>query len=210
MKIVINKSITMRTIIRISAAVIVAAALIAAALLLRSNRRWQRELESYRQTVQTVLHADSLNRAKTVAIEAKAGSLELYSRKLAEEVQSLQISNRRLQYAAAIGSKVTVHTDQAVLHDTIVLVHTDTVVRIDTMRCLDWSDPWASIKACWHGTDTLAKVKLSVTDSLLLVVHRVPKFKLLGMKFGTKAHEVVVRHTCPHVTTESVLYIKNK
>lgn len=200
----------MRTIIKISTAVIVAAALIAASLLLRSHRRWQRELESYRQTVQTVLYADSLNRAKAVAIEAKASSLELYSRKLAEEVQSLQISNRRLQYAAAIGSKVTVHTDQAVLRDTIVLVHTDTVVRIDTMRCLDWSDQWASVNACWYSTDTLAKVKLNVTDSLLLVVHRVPRFKLLGMKFGTKAHEVVVRHTCPHVTTESVLYVKSK
>lgn len=54
--------------------------------------------------------------------------------------------------------------------------------------CLEYSDKWSSITACFKDTT----VMYSFRDSLALAVHRIPKYKFLWLRWGTKGYRVEV------------------
>lgn len=62
---------------------------------------------------------------------------------------------------------------------------------------LEWSDPWVSLSAT-VGDDT-ARVSLSSRDTLVQVVHRVPR-RFLFIRFGTKCLRQEMVCSNPHTT----------
>ena len=175
------------------------------------GKRWMREADRLRQQLEwqqsTVRRVDSLGTAEATALRVKASEIAALNADLAAEVERLQIANRRLTAAAAVHSVAYVR-DTAYIRDTVVLVRTADTTYIDTLQCLRWSDTWSKVEACHRKGDTVADMLLSVADTLLLTVRREPRWRVLGIRIGTKGYTVAVRHTCPHVETQNVMFVR--
>lgn len=174
-------------------------------------KRWKDESERLRHQLEwqqtTIRNVDSLRTAEATALRVKASEIAAINAELAAEVERLHIANRRLAAAAAVHSVAYVR-DTAYITDTLVIVQRADTAYIDTLQCLRWADMWAKVEACHRKGDTAADMMLSVADTLLLTVRREPRWRVLGIRIGTKGYTVAVRHTCPHVETQNVLFVK--
>ena len=167
---------------------------------------YRRQIEQLDWQVKTARNVDSLRTAEAAALEVRTRDLQSLNADLAGEVERLQIAYRRLTAAAAVHSVAYVR-DTAYITDTLVVVQRADTAYIDTLQCLRWSDTWSKVEACHRKGDTVADMLLSVADTLLLTVRREPRWRVLGIRIGTKGYTVAVRHTCPHVETQSMLYV---
>ena len=166
-----------------------------------------RQIEQLDWQVKTARNADSLRTAEAAAIEVRTRDLQSLNADLAAEVERLKIANRRLTAAAAVHSVAYIR-DTAYITDTLVVVQRADTAYIDTLQCLRWSDTWSKVEVCRRKGDNAADMLLSVADTLLLTVRREPRWRLRGIRIGTKGYTVAVRHTCPHVETQNVLFVK--
>lgn len=171
------------------------------------EQEYRRQIEQLNWQVKTARRVDSLRTAEATAIEVRHRDLQSLNADLAGEVERLKIANRRLTAAAAVHSVAYVR-DTAYITDTLVVVQRADTAYIDTLQCLRWSDTWSKVEACHRKGDTAADMLLSVADTLLLTVRREPRWRVLGIRIGTKGYTVAVRHTCPHVVTHNVLFVK--
>ena len=187
--------------------VIGALAIISAA----AGKYWQIEANRLRQQLEwqqsTVRKVDSLRTAEATVLKVRTRDLQSLNADLAAEVERLQIANRRLTAAAAVHSVAYVR-DTAYITDTLVVVQRADTAYIDTLQCLRWSDTWSKVEACHRKGDTVADMLLSVADTLLLTVRREPRWRVLGIRIGTKGYKVAVRHACPHVETQDLLFVQ--
>ena len=170
----------------------------------QSQRRLIEQLE---WQVKTVRNVDSLRTAEAAALEVRTRDLQSLNADLASEVERLQIANRRLAAAAAVHSVAYVR-DTAYITDTLVVVQRADTAYIDTLQCLRWSDTWSKVEVCRRKGDNAADMLLSVADTLLLTVRREPRWRVLGIRIGTKGYKVAVRHACPHVETQDLLFVQ--
>lgn len=171
------------------------------------EQEYRRQIEQLNWQVKTARRVDSLRTAEATAIEVRHRDLQSLNADLAGEVERLKIANRRLAAAAAVHSVAYIR-DTAYLTDTLVIVQRADTAYIDTLQCLRWADRWAKVEACHRKGDTAADMLLSVADTLLLTVRREPRWRVLGIRIGTKGYTVAVRHTCPHVETQNIIFVK--
>lgn len=190
-------------------AVILAMAVLAVCTwrVVKREQEYHNQIEQLEWQVNTSRNVDSLRTAEAAAIEVRTRDLQSLNADLAGEVERLRIANRRLTAAAAVHSVAYVR-DTAYITDTLVVVQRADTAYIDTLQCLRWADRWAKVEACHRKGDTAADMLLSVADTLLLTVRREPRWRVLGIRIGTKGYTVAVRHTCPHVETQNVLFVK--
>lgn len=190
-------------------AVMLAMAMIAVATwrIVSREQGYIRQIKQLDWQVKTARNVDSLRTAEAAALEVRSRDLQSLNADLAGEVERLQIANRRLTAAAAVHSVAYIR-DTAYITDTLVVVQRADTAYIDTLQCLRWSDTWSNVEACHRKGDTVADMLLSVADTLLLTVRREPRWRVLGIRIGTKGYTVAVRHTCPHVVTQDILFVK--
>ena len=172
-----------------------------------TEQGYRRHIEQLEWHVKTARNVDSLRTAEAAALNVRTRDLQSLNADLAGEVERLQIANRRLTAAAAVHSVAYIR-DTAYITDTLVVVQRADTAYIDTLQCLRWSDTWSKVEACHRKGDNAADMLLSVADTLLLTVRREPRWRVLGIRIGTKGYTVAVRHTCPHVETQNVLFVK--
>lgn len=79
--------------------------------------------------------------------------------------------------------------------------------RIDTLRCVDYSDQWQTISGCQENDEFIGIVESRTTIDQ--IVHRVPR-KFLFFRWGTKAirQEVISRNPNSVITFTEYIELK--
>ncbi len=65
----------------------------------------------------------------------------------------------------------------------------------DSLVCFSWNDPWVSLSGCM--SDSLFRGTVSATDTLDIIVHRVPK-RFLFFRFGCREVRMDIISRNPH------------
>lgn len=144
------------------------------------------------------------NAAKVKRIELTKNEFEKQCAELTQEVERLGIKTKRLQSVISTNTK-TEATIKTVVRDSIVF--RDRERPPDTLRCFDYADLYLTLNGCINK-DT-AIVNYQNVDSLIHVVHRVPK-KFLFFKWGCKAIEMEVVSKNPNTKLTYSRFIEFK
>lgn len=146
--------------------------------------------------------SDSLNAASVEVLTLDKKELKRYCQELTNEIEALNIKNKRLESAArtATETKVVIKT---VVRDSIV--YRDG--RIDTLRCVDFDNRYVQLSGCEENGVFNGNIR--TVDTLIQVVHRVPK-KFLFFCWGTKAIRQEVVSKNPYSIITYTEYIKLK
>lgn len=143
---------------------------------LRSERdRQSGNVETLMGTVGKYKYADSLNAVSVSALNLTIDELKKYRSSDMEMIKGLGIKNKNLEAIIKAG----IHTS-------------DTITREDwhpvpgNPDCLEYSDKWATVTACFKDS----AVMYSVRDSIATIVHRLPKRRFLWWSWGTKGYKV--------------------
>ena len=160
------------------------------------NRRLQYNQEVLMTGIQSYVTKAGKSAASVQKLQLTKDELEKNNQALTQEVKELGIKVKRLQSVAqtATTGKLEIQTD---VKDSIV--YKPEIHLVDTLKTFSWNDPpWVYVS----GIIDSGKVNLSVntTDTLIQVVHRVPK-RFLCFRFGTKAirQEIVSKNPHTHI-----------
>ena len=121
---------------------------------------------------------------------------------LCEVVEDLRLKLKRVQEATKTETKTEV-VIKTIVKDSIIYVDSSQV----SVRAFGWRDPWTNIDGYIHGDS--ANIKVENTDSLYMVVHRVPK-KWWFFRWGTKEIRVNVVNKNPHTHIKYVRTLRIK
>lgn len=143
---------------------------------LRSERdRQEGNVETLMGTVKKYRYADSLNGVSMSALNLTIDELKRYRKDDARLIEELGIQNKNLEAIVKTG----IHTS-----DTITKEYWHPAP--DNPDCLEYSDKWAKVTACFNDST----VMYAVRDSIATVVHRIPKRRFLWWSWGTKGYKV--------------------
>lgn len=139
--------------------------------------------------------------ASVQRLELSKSELEKYNDELVSTVKDLNIKIKRIQAASttATESKYEIET---VVKDSIV--YRDRPV---TLQAINYSDPWITLAGVIDSS--LFKGNINTRDTLVQVVHRIPK-KFWFIKWGTKAIKQEVVSKNPHSSITYTEYIELK
>lgn len=203
----------------IRAAVI--AGIIAAFILLwrayRAETRERRRLEANQRTLLTDVEyyrtRDSLSAAGVERLTLTNREFRRHAQELERTVEDLQLKVRRLQSA----SRTAVTTQYPVevrLRDTVVVRDTLRESGIsglsDTLRRLYYINPWLTLDGT-ISADSLFRGRIESRDTLIQVVHRVPR-RFWFIRWGTKAirQEVTTRNPYSRITYTEYIELKRR
>ena len=162
----------------------------------RNNRALMQDIERY----------ETENGKQAASIEA----LELTTRQFQqlcadkdEEIKALGIRVRRLQSLSQTALETRVDTMAPFIP--APPVERDSLPKLEPVGHFEWADAWVSVKAELAGD--LARVSVSSRDTLLQVVHRVPK-KFWFISYGTKAIRQEIVSSNPHTHVVYAEYIE--
>ena len=131
--------------------------------------------------------------ASVQRLQLTKDELEGKYKAICQEASDLGIKLKRLQSVSQTTTQAEIHA-KAEIRDSIV--YKPEIHLVDTLKAFSWKDPpWAFVE----GVIDSGKVDLSIStnDSIIQLVHRVPK-KFLFFRFGTKAIRQEVISKNPH------------
>lgn len=174
--------------------------------------RMEGEVVRYMSNTDALLHDVSMYRTKDSASAAKVRTIEMmlseyerYRTSDAELIKTLQTKNRDLEAVA------TSHTETSMrfsgnARDSIIYLPGDTIV--ETLRCVDISDPWFSLKGCMSGDGGFSGT--FVNRDSILIAETVQYKRFLGFLWKTrkvKNREIDVVSRNPHTKIIGSEYI---
>jgi len=154
------------------------------------NKRLKSNVETLRDGMTSYVVKDSLSAASIERLQLKNAELDAYSQTLADAVTTLGIKLKRVESASQTQTQTEIIVEVP-LHDTVYL-HDTTVIRA---KQFSWRDAWCNIDGI-IANDSVA-CNVTSTDTLIQVVHRVPK-KFLFFRCGTKAIRQEIMSSNPH------------
>jgi hypothetical protein len=149
---------------------------------------------------------DSLNAASVERLTLTKNELQKYCNGLTQTVEDLNIKVKRLQSVSRTATQ-TEYRIETVFRDSITVSVRDSLI-IDTLRCVNYSDEWLTFAAC-EKRDGILDAEIETRDTLITIVHRVPK-RFLFFRFGTKAIRQEVISKNPHSKINYTEYIEIK
>jgi hypothetical protein len=171
--------------------------------LLKENARLEDNIGVLYSDVEHYKVNDSLNAAGINRLYMNKSELERYNADLVQQIEDLNIKLKRVQSVSrtAVSSDYKIET---IIKDSVIYVDNRIV---DTLRCVDFKDNYITFSGCENNG--LATYNIHSVDTLIQVIHRIPK-KFLWFKFGCKAirQEVVSRN--PHSQIVYTEYIEVK
>ena len=107
---------------------------------------------------------------------------------------------------AATAATVT-HADivAPVWHEKDTVSKNDKLCPPDSLLCFSWHDPWTSLSGC--VSDSLFRGTIFSTDTLDIIVHRVPK-RFLFFRFGCKQVRMDIISRNPHTRLTYARYYR--
>ena len=127
--------------------------------------------------------------------------------KITDQLRNLKIETKRLKSVSetAIQSE---HKIKAKLEQ-IIRENKDSLLQPpDTLHCINFDTPYASIKGCVDKTGTF-EGEITTTDTLLQVVHIIPK-RFLFIKYGVKGLRQDIKMANPNAAVAYTKYIQLK
>lgn len=179
-----------KIIIIIAAAALALCALWRQSYLSSENKRLKSNVETLRDGMTQYAVKDSLSAASIETLRLKNAELDAYSQTLATAVSDMGIKLKRVESASQTQTQTQIIVEVP-LHDTVYLY--DTIVK--KAKQFSWRDAWCTIDGI-IANDSVA-CKVTAVDTLIQVVHRVPK-QFLFFKCGTKAIRQEIMSSNPH------------
>lgn len=143
-------------------------------------------------------HAASVQR-----LQLKRNELEKSREDLMRAIDDLNIKLKRVQAASSTRAETTLDI-KTIVRDSVVYRDTS-AVRAQTIK---YKDAWIDVEGVVFP-DRTASMKIASIDTLIQVIHRVPK-RFLFFKFGTKAIRQEIMSTNPHTRIVYSDYIELK
>ncbi len=146
------------------------------------------------------------NAASVRVLELTKRELEDNCKGLAEQVKKLGIKLRRAEAVAQTATKTALEF-QAKVRDSIIYVVDSTATRhyLDSLRRVEWSDPWVSFHGELRGDDLTAKIES--VDTLTTILHRIPR-KCWLIRWKKNEYRVEVVSSNPHTKFVYEQYVK--
>ena len=115
---------------------------------------------------------------------------------LAKVARQVGIKPSRISEAATAATSTSATITAPVWHspDT-ASIPADSLHRPDSLICFSWHDSWLSLSGC--VSDSLFRGSVSSTDTLDIIVHRIPK-RFLFFRFGCKQVRMDIISRNPH------------
>lgn len=144
--------------------------------------------------------------ASVKILELTKSELEDNCKGLAEQVKTLGIKLRRAEAVAQTATKTALEF-QAKVRDSIIYVVDSTATRhyLDSLRKVEWSDPWVNFHGELRGDDLTAKIES--VDTLTTILHRVPR-KCWLIRWKKNEYRVEVVSSNPHTKIVYEQYVK--
>jgi hypothetical protein len=146
---------------------------------------------------------DSLNAAGINRLLLTKSELEKYNADLTQTVKDLNIKLKRVQSLSTTAT-VTNYEIKTIFKDSIIYKENNV---IDTIQCVNYNDNYLSFAGC--NLNNTATFKIKSRDTLIQVVHRIPK-RFLFFRFGCKAIRQEILSKNPHSEIVFTEYIELK
>lgn len=139
--------------------------------------------------------------ASVQRLELSKSELEKYNDELVSTVKDLNVKIKRIQAASTTATESKYEIETVVVDS---IVYRDRPV---TLQAINYSDPWITLAGVIDSS--LFKGNINTRDTLVQVVHRIPK-KFWFIKWGTKAIKQEVVSKNPHSSITYTEYIELK
>ena len=134
--------------------------------------------------------------ASTPALTLRPSEFKESGDTLAKVARQVGIKPSRISEAATAATTTAADITAPVWHTTATAtVSTDSLHRPDSLVCFSWHDSWMSLSGC--VSDSLFRGSVSSTDTLDIIVHRIPK-RFLFFRFGCKQVRMDIISRNPH------------
>lgn len=144
------------------------------------------------------------SRASTPALSLRPSEFKESGDTLAKVAKEAGIKPSRI--AAAATAATTTHTDiVAPVRIVPSLPQTDSLTTRSNSLCFSWHDAWLSLTGC--VSDSTFRGSVSSTDTLDIIVHRVPK-RFLFFRFGCKQVRMDIISRNPHTRLTYARYYR--
>lgn len=146
------------------------------------------------------------NAASVRVLELTKSELEESCTGLAEQVKDLGVKLKRAEAIAQTATKTALEF-QTQVRDSIIYVVDSTATRYyqDSLKLLEWKDPWVSFHGELRGDNLTGKIQS--VDTLTTVLHRVPR-KCFLFKWKRDEYRVEVVSNNPHTEIVYETYVK--
>jgi hypothetical protein len=118
---------------------------------------------------------------------------------LAKIAKQVGIKAKRISIASSAGTTMSANIVAPIIKQPIATLQAfhDTITQYipDTLKCFNWTDPWLTITGC--VSDSLFQGTITATDTLDIMVHRVPK-RFLFFRYGCKQVKMDIISRNPH------------
>ena len=143
---------------------------------------------------------DSLSVASIQRLQLTKKELEDNRGYLLNTIKLLNIKPNRVNSASTTGIK-TDYSIKPTIRDSFIY----RAGKIDTLRCVSFSDKWLTVSGC--GDKNKFEGLIESRDTLIQIVHRIPHH-IWFIKYGTKAVRQEVTSLNPHSTVVFTEYIE--
>lgn len=146
------------------------------------------------------------NAASVRVLELTKSELEGSCTGLTEQVKDLGIKLRRAEAVAQTATKTALEFP-AQMRDSIIYVVDSTATRhyLDSLKLLEWKDPWVSFHGELRGDELTAKIES--VDTITTVLHRVPR-KCWLSRWKKDEYRVEAVSNNPHTKIVYEQYVK--
>lgn len=146
------------------------------------------------------------NAASVRVLELTKSELEESCAGLTEQVKDLGIKLRRAEAVAQTATKTALEFPTQV-RDSIIYVVDSTATRhyLDSLKLLEWRDPWVSFHGELRGDALTAKIES--VDTITTVLHRVPR-KCWLFRWKKDEYRVEAVSNNPHTKIVYEQYVK--
>lgn len=147
-------------------------------------KRTKAERDRYKTNTEVLIDSVQTFKTKAGYSAAKVGQLEL----TLKELKRLKSDDEKL-IKELKGKKDLVHyiTNDIVTEVPVTTEVHDTIVKRDSVyipaKCIDWSDPWASLSGCFVGDDFSGRI---LVRESLVITEVVKRKRFLGFLWKTR------------------------
>ena len=195
--------------IKNSALITLAVALLLVTMLLNRSQKEEKRLsenqESLLADITFYRASDSISAASVGKITLERDEFKKHNADLVKTAALLNLKVKRLEAAVQTAVK-TEYLIKTEIKDSLIYVPEEPFpVKVP---CIDYNDKWLTIDGCIINKEFSGII--TSTDSLTHFIHRVPKWKFLGMQIGTKGVKLDVVSKNPHSNIFYLQYISFK
>ena len=159
------------------------------------NARKDKNIETLNQKAQTYTTKSGKSAIKAQALTYTKKELKKYEPEL---VRTAKASGIRTNDIATVAELTTTTTAKV-----LPVVH-DTINKTDTLKCLEFSDPYLKLSGCIGDS-----MKVEVFDTLTYIAEKVRK-RFLFIRYGVKGINLHVVSKNPYTRLNSAKYIELK